>query len=100
MRWTDCTDIVVTDDDGSEVYDGPKFKRCYYNECGSLVTQGQIEQHGTCVCGGRKMRAAVLLTINEISGLMTGKYLLNEWENELIGNDEIELPIIEEGEND
>ena len=87
MHWTDCTDIRIVGDDEAVIYVGPKFLRCVYSECSSLVTHGQIEATGTCLCGGRKYRSAVKVTRDEEVGLTTGKYLLNEWELVYIGDD-------------
>lgn len=91
MHWYDITDIEVKNDDGLVLYNGPKFLRCVYSECGRIVTHGQLEKdgEGQCACGGRKTRAAVLLTQDEKNGLMKGKYLLNEWETKMIGDDSI-----------
>lgn len=89
MAWSDCTDIKVTDDDGQVLYEGPRYLRCVYGECSSVVTHGQIAKNGGCRCGGRKFRAAVLLTKTEQVQLMTGHYPLTDWETEYIGNNEI-----------
>lgn len=89
MHWSDCTDIKVRDDGGEMIYAGPRYLRCVYVECSSLVTHGRIEEIGTCLCGGRKFRAAVKLSKQEQTELMTGHHPLNPWEAIYIGNDEI-----------
>lgn len=85
--WYECHDIDVRDDDGNIIYTGPKFMRCVYPECNSLVTQGKIDESGTCYCGGRKMRAAVRVTEEERGEILTGKRPLNDWERILFKED-------------
>ncbi len=91
MHWYDCTDIRIEDDSGGLIYEGPKFLRCMYSECGSIVTQGKLEEsdEGVCYCGGRKFRPALLLKEDERRDLMTGKHPLNEWERVVVGDDSI-----------
>jgi hypothetical protein len=102
MDWTDITDVRITDEDGNVLYEGPKFLRCYYNECLSIVTQGQINLHGRCAsCGGRKFRQTVLLKQNEIMDLSSGKHVLAQWEKEMIDGSIKELPApVEKEQND
>lgn len=90
MHWYDCVDIKVIDD-GNVLYEGPKFLRCVYGECGRIATQGKLEEsgQGRCWCGGRRFRGALLLTEDEKTGLMRGKYPLNVWETIMIGDDSI-----------
>ena len=91
QSWYDCVDIVVKDDDGEIIYDGPKFLRCAYpSDCGSIVTHGWLDQNdGHCYCGGRKFRAALMLKPEEQRALMMGKHPLNEWETKMVGDDSI-----------
>ena len=82
--WEPCR-IVVTDDDGTRVYEGPKFFRCYYQECRALVTHGQIERYGKCPeCSGRKLGQAHKLTEGEKESYLNREYLMTTWEEEMI----------------
>jgi hypothetical protein len=89
QRWFDCVDVEIHDDDGQLVYSGPKFLRCMADECGQLVTHGMLAEYGSCSCGFRRVRPATVITRDEKSGLLNGKYLLNEWETICMGNDDI-----------
>lgn len=73
-------DIKVVDDDGTLLYEGPPFVRCEQYGCRKLVTQGQIEKDGACLCGGRKLAPAMALLPQEIEDLYAGLYPLVEWE--------------------
>lgn len=75
-----CGQIKVLNDQGERVYEGPSFVRCETYGCRKMVTNGHLEKHGACYCGGRKFRDAILLTEAEIEGLKEGRYELNEWE--------------------
>ena len=79
-----CGDIVVKDDDGEQIYHGPSFIRCVQHTCRKMVTNGYLERHGQCYCGGRKFQDAVGLTEEEIEGLKRGDYPLNHWEQEFV----------------
>jgi hypothetical protein len=78
-----CGVIRVLDGD-TKIYEGPSFFRCELKECRKLVTSGYIEQHGTCYCGARRLRDAVLLTPEEEEALRRGDYPLVEWEREFV----------------
>lgn len=75
-----CGEIVILDDDKKTIYRGPSFVRCEQYGCRKIATNGYLEKHGSCVCGGRKFRDAVVLTPEEIQGLKNGEYILNDWE--------------------
>lgn len=93
MDWWECGDIKVYSDAGEVLYSGPIFVRCEEYACRSLVTDGQIKAHGACVCGGRRYRMCRKLTDQERIDLEADKYLLADWEREMIfGKDHIELP--------
>jgi len=77
-------DIRVIGDDGKVEYEGPPFVRCEEYGCRKIVPSAQIALHGACVCGGRKMKAALVLLPEEIEGLKSGEYLLNEWEAKFV----------------
>lgn len=91
MPWYDCCDILVKDDDGNVIHDGPKFLRCMYPaDCGIIVTHGMLERNdGICECGGRKFGPALRLKAEEREALLNGDTPLNEWEQMIVGNDEI-----------
>ena len=61
----ECGDVIVRNDDGQIIFSGPRFLRCGYAECNSLVTHGMIQEHGGCVCGGKRVRQAVKVTPDE-----------------------------------
>lgn len=84
ISWQDCDDIRVLDDDGQVVYAGPRWVRCARAECNSLVTHGQIQQAGGCICGMRRVVPAWKLTSTEKAGLKRGYYPLLNWEHEAI----------------
>lgn len=88
-RWYDITDIQIKDDEGIIVFSGPKFQRCFYHECGKLVTYGYLEEHQSCFCGGRKFRVPSVLTEVERQDLLSGAYPLTELEVLYIGNDDV-----------
>jgi hypothetical protein len=79
-----CGDIRILDDDKTLIYEGPSFVRCEQYGCRKMVTNGYLETHGNCYCGGRKFRDAILLTAEEEEGLRAGEYPLNEWERTFI----------------
>ncbi len=78
-----CGVIRVLDGD-KRLYEGPSFFRCELPECRKLVTSGYIKEHGTCYCGARRLRDAVMLTPEEEAGLARGDYPLVEWEVALV----------------
>jgi hypothetical protein len=75
-----CGRIEVKDAGGLVIYRGPSFVRCVQFSCRKMVTNGYIERHGHCYCGGRRFQDAVGLLPTEIEGLRRGDYPLNEWE--------------------
>lgn len=82
--WYECFDIEVYDH-GEKIYTGPKFIRCFYNECGEIVTQGMILERGCCYgCGGRKFRPAVKLNTYDKTRLLSGEVPFLPWESELL----------------
>jgi hypothetical protein len=82
-----CGDIRIYDDDQQLIYDGPAFVRCEEYGCRKMVTNGYLENHGACSCGGRKFKNALMLTPDEIQGLRNGDYELNEWEQFFIAQE-------------
>lgn len=84
VRWADCEDITVLDDDGQVIYNGPKYLRCKRDECKELVTHGLIHEHGACWCGNRRLGVALRLTQAERALVKRGFYPLCAWERELI----------------
>ena len=90
MNWYDCVDIEVIDDDGNIIYDGPKFIRCtYVADCGFVVTQGYLQEHGCCYCGGRKFAPARVIKPEERERLLSDETPKTEWEAMMIGDDSI-----------
>lgn len=83
VRWSDCDDLEVYDDDGVLQYAGPRYFRCERQECRHLVTHGMVRQGG-CWCGGRKLIVPMRLTTEEKSLLKRGYYPLVQWEQEQI----------------
>lgn len=84
IRWDECEDIKVFDDDGALIHNGPKFLRCSRQACNSLVTQGMILESGACWCGNRRLVPALKLTKQEKCELKLVYYPLNRWEMALI----------------
>jgi|GEM_PF-3833780 len=78
-HWDVCEDIKVFDDEGKLIYTGPRYMRCGRPECLQLVTHGQIAL-GSCVCGNRRLRPALMLSEQERLGLRRGAYVLCPWE--------------------
>lgn len=75
-----CGDVRVLDDSGEVIYEGPTFFRCREFTCRKMVTNGYLEKHGKCYCGGRQFNDALALTKEESQALREGKYPLNAWE--------------------
>jgi hypothetical protein len=78
-----CGTIEVYDK-GEIVYKGPSFVRCTEYTCQKMVTNGYLEAHGHCYCGGVRFKDALGLLPEEVEGLREGRYLLNDWEKEFI----------------
>jgi hypothetical protein len=78
----ECYDVKVWDDDGTLVYQGPRFYRCTASVCGNaLHTVRQISEGGGCrVCGMTKFMPAVKLLPEEQQALMAGTYKMHPWE--------------------
>lgn len=83
IRWADCEDLVVRDDEGVVLYSGPKYLRCKRAECSELVTHGMAHAGG-CWCGNRRLGVALKLTTTEKALLKRGYYPLCAWEQALI----------------
>lgn len=79
----DCGDIRIRDDNGSVLFEGPRFLRCTHSECGELITHAMI-QGGGCTCGGRRVKPAVKVKDKEKTALILGEYPLLAWEWELL----------------
>jgi hypothetical protein len=69
--WRKCEDVETV----------PKYLRCH--RCFRLVTYGQIEQGG-CVCGNRRLCAALALTLAEACLLKFGWFRLAAREQQRI----------------
>lgn len=83
VDWAVCEDVMVREDDGTLLYNGPKWLRCGREECLKLVTHGQIQQGG-CVCGNRRLRPALQLKPMEKVWLKMGLLPLTGWEAALV----------------
>jgi len=79
---TECFDVRVRDDDGKIIYAGPRFLRCQRIDCGALVTHGMIQELGSCMCGSRRVRAAVNVMPEEESALQELRLPMLPWERE------------------
>ncbi len=90
LRWTDCEDIELRDDDGEIVYSGPRYFRCSRTECSALVTHGMVRTGG-CWCGNRRLIVPIRLTTEEKSLLKRWYYPLVQWEAAQI------QPVVPEG---
>jgi hypothetical protein len=88
VRWTECEDLDIFDDDGVLVFSGPRYFRCSRAECCHLVTHGMIRQGG-CWCGNRRLTVAMRLTKVEKEHLQQGYYPLVKWEWDAI---EVQMP--------
>ena len=79
-----CYDVAVRDDDGEEIYSGPRFYRCVVPDCRKLITNGWIASGNPCICGGRRLSPATNLSDQEKDSLEKGFYVLLDWEQELL----------------
>ena len=78
----ECFDVRVRDDDGNIIYSGPRFLRCQRIDCGALVTHGMIQELGSCMCGSRRMRAAVNVMPEEKTAIENMALPMLPWERE------------------
>lgn len=78
----ECFDVRVRDDDGVVIYSGPRFLRCQRIDCGALITHGMIQELGACMCGSRRVRAAVNIMPEEEAALSNFTLPMLPWERE------------------
>ena len=83
IQWGQCEDIIVRDNDGDVIYNGPKYLRCSRQQCNIIVTQAMVRSGG-CWCGNRRLIPAIRLTAAERMQVKSGYFPLSAWEVELI----------------
>ena len=84
MDW-ECRDVVIYDDDGVAVYQGPRFLRCNRSlECGAVMTHARLQALGRCVCGNRRFVPALKVMEAEREDILAGVIPTLEWEMKMI----------------
>lgn len=85
LDW-ECRDVVIYNDDGVAIYNGPRFLRCTKQvECGELATHGKLRAtQGRCSCGGYRYNPALKVLPHEREAILMGQIPLLDWERCII----------------